>query len=123
MQSSQVTTETSFVSKHHVVPTVDYVQAAAFCAERGAHLDPQSGRGWIVRRMPESRGVNSVLGCVEDLGDHVELMRLREGTFSWATFDTLSQAVKHLLAQPMDPSDGDAASEGASPQSHPGLTS
>ena len=73
--------------------------------------------------MPESLGVMSVLGCVEDLGDHVELMRLREGTFSWATFDTLSQAVTHLFAQPIDPSDRHADGGGASPQSHPGLTS
>lgn len=87
----------------------DLEKIVAFCSEHGAHLEPQSPHGWLVRTKPESNGVVSLLGCIEEQGDHVELMQLCDGTFSWATFDTLSLAVTYLLTSSIEAAAEDLA--------------
>ena len=102
MSTPQWKRQSVFESSASVRLRADLNRVIDFCAEHGAHLESQSTNSWLVRSLPESRGVDSLLGCIEQQGDHFELMQLREGTFSWAIFDTLMLAVSHLLTPTME---------------------
>lgn len=71
---------------------------AIFCATRGLELELATDYGWIVRAATSDH-VGNVIGCIDQLPDCVELLRL-DGGFHWSTYPRLHDALVNLTAQP-----------------------
>ena len=86
----------------HSLTTAQFVTGAEFCSDHGFELELASGHGWIVR-VAEADHCGRIVGCIDQLDDTVELMKL-DGGFHWSSFATLQDAldnlVLELLAQP-----------------------
>ncbi len=79
--------------------TPEQFQAEAnFCTTRGLELELATDYGWIVRSA-NSDHVGHVIGCIDQLPDCVELLRL-DGGFHWSTYPHLHDALVNLTAQP-----------------------
>ena len=80
-------------SSPHIAQTFQQFDAETrFCANHGLQLERASDYGWLVRAGADAH----VLGCIDQLDDAVELMRL-DGGFTWTTFASLHDALKDLV--------------------------
>ena len=75
--------------------TAQFVTGAAFCSDRGFELELASGHGWIVR-IATADHFGRIVGCIDQLDDTVELMKL-DGGFHWSSFPTLQDALDDLM--------------------------
>lgn len=71
---------------------------AAFCADYRFELQQASDYGWLVRAATSAHD-GTVLGCIDQLDEGVELMRL-DGGFTWTTFASLHDALENLAIEP-----------------------
>lgn len=71
---------------------------ADFCAKHGLELETATRFGWVVRSASGDH-FGHVVGCIDQLRDSVELLRL-DGGFHWSTFSTLHEALDDLIANP-----------------------
>jgi hypothetical protein len=71
---------------------------AHYCEEHGLELEAAIDYGWVVRTASGDH-FGHVVGCVDQLRDSVELLRL-DGGFHWSTFATLHEALDNLVANP-----------------------
>jgi len=71
-----------------------------FCRRHGLELERAADFGWIVRE-PAADHPGQVVGCIDQLRDSVELMRL-DGGFCWSGFDCLHDALEDLVLRTLD---------------------
>jgi hypothetical protein len=65
-------------------------------------LEVAADYGWIVRAA-HGDNFGHVVGCIDQLRDSVELLRL-DGGFHWSTFSTLHDALDNLILNLQDDS-------------------
>ena len=83
----------TMVSSPPIAQTLQQFDAEIkFCADHSLQLERASDYGWLVRAGADAH----VLGCIDQLDDAVELMRL-DGGFTWTTFPSLHDALEDLV--------------------------
>lgn len=70
---------------------------ADFCTNHGLELELATDYGWLVRAANGTHD-GQVFGCIDQLRDCVELLRL-DGGFHWSTFGCLHDALDNLILQ------------------------
>ncbi|MDP9026530.1 MAG: hypothetical protein M3N46_03100 [Actinomycetota bacterium] len=85
-----------------VPETCDWFEnESIFCEEHGLDLERLPHYGWLVRRVGLGHN-RPVIGCIDEVEHGVELMEIHSG-FRWTTFETLHDAVTHLVRAAPEP--------------------
>ena len=70
--------------------------ARLFCHDHDLELSEVSAHGWLVRSREPRGELDGLLGCIEERERRFELMQIGSN-FRWTTFDTLLEALAHLV--------------------------